>query len=55
MTSNLLPPSAIAQLCALRPSSRLVPYFEEAVPGAGANRHAVLCHPQAADAVVMTR
>ena len=49
------PPSAAARLCPLRPSSRLVPYFEEAVPGAGAHRHAVLRHPKATDAVVVTR
>ena len=45
-----------AQLCPLRPSSRrLIPYLEEAVPGSGAHRHAVLRHPQATDAVVVTR
>ncbi len=31
----------------------LVPDFEEAVPGSGADRHAVLCHAQAAHAVVV--
>jgi len=49
------PPSAAARLCPLRPSSRLVPYFEEAVPRAGAHRHAVLRHPKTTDAVVVTR
>ena len=33
----------------------LIPYFQEAVPGAGGHRHAVLCHAQAAHTIVVAR
>lgn len=33
----------------------LVPDFEETVPGSGRDGHAIFCHSQAADAVVVAR